>query len=98
MGKAWPWPRNLAVQGTDSPQRPIPGEGAESNDRPAVREQLQLTLQVGQAVVALLRCWLVGWGRTAHDGRHVGVRQLKAIATAFRRRLAGVAGAVQRCI
>ena len=96
MAEARLRPRHLGAERARRPQRPVPGEGAEGDDHPAARQQLQLALQVGQAVVALLGGRLVGRRRAADDGGDVGVAQPQPVAAPLGLGLVGEAGPVQR--
>src|SRR4051794_36997110 len=95
MAEPRPRPRYVGAQPAQSPQRPVPGEGAEGEDGPALAEETELTLQVWKAVVALAGRRPVGRRCAAHDGGEVGVDQAQIVATPLRDRLGSQASPVQ---
>jgi rubrerythrin len=81
-----------------SAQYAVPGERAQGNDRAAPLQQCQLSLQIGEAVVALGGCRLVGGGRTAHDRGYVGVAEAQPVAAILGLGPVRVPGPVQGCV
>jgi hypothetical protein len=77
------WFRTHAVE----PQGRVPGEGAEAEDHPRVREQFQLAGGVGEAVVAFGGCRLVLWWGAADGGGDPDSREPEPVVPALRDRL-----------
>ena len=97
-----PWPKRGFGRGVGTPiaarraQEAVPAEGAEGDDHAGAVEQVELALQIREAVVALRRRRLVGGRRAADGGGDVGVDQPQAVVAAHRGRLVGEAGPVKR--
>ena len=73
----------------------VPGKAAQAHDDAHAREQLELALGPGQAVVALGGRGAVGGRRAAHRGGQEAVDELQAVVGGDRRRLVGEPARVQ---
>ncbi len=94
MPELRPRPSELSRTSQDLKVR-IESNLAERDDDLHVRQGGKLRLQVGEAVVDLLRRWLVGGWRASDRGGDVRVSQRQAVGPVLRGRDIGVAGAVE---
>jgi hypothetical protein len=90
------WPRHFGADPAERAKRAVPGEAAERHQHARAVEQLEFALEVGEAVVALLRRRPVGRRRTAIHRGHEGVAKPQAVAPVHGVGLVGEPGAMQR--
>ena len=95
MAKARPWPRHLIAKSFECAKGSVPSKAAQGDDRTAALKQHQLSLEIREASISLVRGRTVCGRRAAHYGGHVGVMQEKPVVPMGARGLVRKAGTMQ---